>query len=113
MIGADQPILAPDSPQFGPLAADGYDAGPPPQPVRRRPANGTVVAAALIGAPFAIAFVYLAVAQRLGAFGGIAWHIAGALGIPALAVTGAAWCWRRLSRLRNERQPPEPPSSFS
>ena len=91
----------------GPVRPAGYDVGPP-LAARRRLANGTAIAAALIGVPFLAAFVFLAVEHHLSAFGGIAWNLIGALGLPALAVTAAVWCWRRLGRAR---QPPTSPGS--
>jgi hypothetical protein len=110
MISASQPGAGSGPPEPGSLVPDGYDVGSPP-PARRRLANGTAIAAALIGVPFAAAFVFLAVEHHLSAFGGIAWNFAGALGLPALGVTAAVWSWRRLSRARQQpRSPGSPPA---
>jgi len=81
---------------------------PRQQPARRRMANGTAIAAALVGLPFVAAFVFLAVMHHLSVLPGTAWSMAAALGIPALGVTAAAWSWRRL---RRARQRPSPPGS--
>jgi hypothetical protein len=106
MTSPGQPGVTPGAGP-GPLRPAEYDVGPPPA-ARRRLANGTAITAALVGVPFLAAFVFLAVEHHLSAFAGIAWNLAGALGLPALAVTAAVWLWRRL---RRARQPPKSPGS--
>jgi hypothetical protein len=88
-----------------------YDVAPPPV-ARRRLASGTVIAAAIVGLPFVAAFVFLAVEHHLSAFAGIAGNFAAVLGLPALAVTAAAWCWQRLSRARQQPRPPGSPPAL-
>jgi hypothetical protein len=110
MTSAGQPGVAPGA-EPGPLLPGDYDVGPPPV-ARRRLANGTAIAAALLGVPFLAAFVFLAASHHLSAFGGIAWNLVAALGLPALAVTAAAWCWRWLSRARRQPRPPGSPTAL-
>ena len=111
MISAGQPAEEP-GPEPGSQLPGGYDVGSPP-PARPRLANGTAIAAVLIGMPFAAAFIFLTVEHHLSAFGGIAWNFAGALGLPGLGVAVVVWCWRRLSRARHRPPPPGAPSALS
>jgi hypothetical protein len=111
MTSAGQPGVAPGA-EAGPLLPADYDAGPP-APARRRLASGTAIAAALVGVPFLAAFVFLAAEHHLSAFGGTAWSLAGALGLPALILTAVTWCWRRLSRARQQPRSPGSPPTLS
>jgi hypothetical protein len=107
MTRAGQPEVAPGA-EPGPLLPAEYDVGPPPAG-RQRLANGTAIAAVMVGVPFLAAFVFLAARHDLSAFAGVAWNLIGALGLPALVVMAAAWCWRRLSRAWRQPTPPGSP----
>ena len=116
MTGADQPVPVPDPPQDRGAEAGREGAAPPRGPLRQQLTSGAVAVAVLFG-PVAAVFIFRAVhaaeQRRWEAMAGLAWAALCFLGLPALGVQGATWCWGRWGHVLRGRKPPEPPPSFS